>query len=454
MGEPHPGAPRVDPAVDPVEDLPRKTRGLDLGAVVGLVLGGGLIAVTYWVARRLQARGRQLWTNAPPLNGSYKWRFSANSLVAIAVAAAGAWWAPRLARDLRWRRLLWVSFAAALTWAVALAFADGRRGFLGPPAQVVDYSHTVAEMTSASAFLRGFVANIHTFAGHVRSHPPGYVLLLFAMRRAGLAGPWWQMALQLGAGAASVPAVLIAVREVIGEGCARRAAAFLTLAPAAVFWGSGDAFFLCVGAWGTTMIVLATGRAGRRSVLFALGGGLLFGYLLFLSYGMALLAIVPVAVALDRHRIRVLALAALPVLAVAAAFAASGFDWFAGFAAARREVAVSVQQFRPYWLFLFADLAALAAALGPAVWAALGRFALARPRDHQVWLIVGAALVAVAVADITGLSKGEVERIWLPFMPWIVAVTGAAFEGSDERGWLGVQVLWALGLQFLVRTPW
>ena len=448
MGGPTASAP--DPGVEPYT----KSRSHDLGAALGLVLGGTLIAVTYGVARWLQARGHQLWTNAPPLNGSYEWRLSANSVVAIGAAAAGWWWAPRFVHDVRWRRLMWGSFAAALVWAAALAFADGRRGFIGPPAQIVDYSHTAAKIVSASAFLRGFVANIHTFAGHVRSHPPGYVLLLFAMRRVGLEGPWWQMTLQLGAASASVPAVLLGVREVMGESCARRAAAFLALAPAAVFWGSGDAVFLFVGAWGTALLVLSTGRAGNRAWSLALGGGLLFGCLLFLSYGMALLGIVPAAVALSRRRAGLLALAAVPALAVAVAFAAAGFNWFSGFAAARREVAMSVQQFRPYWFFLFANLAALAAALGPAVWAALGRFALARPPDRRAWLLVGAALVAVAIADLTGLSKGEVERIWLPFMPWIVAVTGAVFDEAHLRRWLGAQVLWALGLQFLVRTPW
>ena len=43
------------------------------------------------------------------------------------------------------------------------------------------------------------------------------------------------------AGAASVPAVLIVVRELMGEDRARAAAPFLMLIPAAVFWGSGDA---------------------------------------------------------------------------------------------------------------------------------------------------------------------------------------------------------------------
>jgi hypothetical protein len=43
--------------------------------------------------------------------------------------------------------------------------------------------------------------------------------------------------------------------------------------------------------------------------------------------------------------------------------------------------------------------------------------ALFRLRDRQLWLLVGAALTAVLLADVSGLSKAEVERIWLPFAP-------------------------------------
>ena len=46
-------------------------------------------------------------------------------------------------------------------------------------------------------------------------------------------------------------------------------------------------------------------------------------------------------------------------------------------------------------------------------------------RDRRAWLVVGAALVAVALADLSGMSKAEVERIWLPFAPFVLAATRA-----------------------------
>lgn len=421
---------------------------------VGIAAGVALIGWSYATARWLQHRGRRLWTDAPPLNGSFGWRFSPESLVAVGAGAAGVLLGSRLSERARWRRLVGASFVVALGWACALAFADGVRGFTGPPSQIVDYSHTVAQVGSTLDFLRGFVANIHTFAGHVRSHPPGYVVLLLGLRGIGLAGTGWQMALQLAAAASAVPAALLAVRDVMGEGRARACAPFLMFLPAAVFWGSGDAVFLGFGAWATALLILASGSAGRRRVLLSSAGGLLFGYLLYLSYGLVLLGLVPGAVILQRRRFDVAAIGGLATLAVIAGFTAAGFNWFAGFAAARGEVAVSVQQFRPYWYFLFANVAALAVAVGPAVWAGLGRFVSIRPRERQAWLLVGAVIAALVIADLTGLSKGEVERIWLPFMPWLVAVTGVAFEQHERQRWLAIQVIWALGVQFLVRTPW
>lgn len=426
-------------------------------AAIGVAAASSLVAVSFAGARWLQSRGRHLWTDAPPLTGRYAWRFSVDSLPAVAGATAGVAWAPELSRRLPFRRLLWASFGIALAWAALLAFADGARGFTGPPGAVVDYSRTVPHIVSPGSFLHGFVADIHSFAGHVRSHPPGLVLVLWAMDRAGLAGPWWEAGLELVAGAASVPAALLVAGEVLGEHRARAAAPFLMLAPAAVFWGSGDAVFLGVGAWGTALLVLATGRRGRRSRRLALASGVLLGFLVYLSYGLVLVGLVPFAVTRGRpRRWRTLAYAGIAFAGVVAVFTAAGFNWLSGFAAARREVSRSVQQFRPYWFFLLADLAAFAVALGPAVWAALGRFVAGRPRerDRPAWLLLGAALIAVAIADLTGLSKGEVERIWLPFMPWIVASTGVVFDEAEQRPWLAAQAAWALALQFAVRSPW
>ncbi len=110
-------------------------------------------------------------------------------------------------------------------------------------------------------------------------------------------------------------------------------------------------------------------------------------------------------------------------------------------------MAESVQGTRPLALFLVLNLAVLGIACGPAVVAGLARL-----RDRATWFLVGGALLAVVVADLSGLSKGEVERIWLPFSVWLL-VAGSVHD-PPGRGWLAVQVAFALTVQTLVRTGW
>jgi hypothetical protein len=160
---------------------------------------------------------------------------------------------------------------------------------------------------------------------------------------------------------------------------------------------------------------------------------------------------VPATIAVARRRGRVLAIAAVPVVLAALAAAAAGFWWLDGLSAARRAYAVSLARVRPYGYFLLANLATLAVAVGPVVWGWLPR---ARGR---AWLVAAGAVVAVVVADLTGLSKAEVERIWLPFMPWLVAGAAAVLSrapATTRRTWLGLQLGWALLVQAVVFSPW
>ncbi|MPY72608.1 MAG: hypothetical protein GEU92_21510 [Alphaproteobacteria bacterium] len=64
-------------------------------------------------------------------------------------------------------------------------------------------------------------------------------------------------------------------------------------------------------------------------------------------------------------------------------------------------------------------------------------------------VLPAAALVAVALADLSQLSRGEVERIWLPFVPWL-----ALAAPGHRRGWLAAQVAVALILQSVLVSPW
>ena len=85
---------------------------------------------------------------------------------------------------------------------------------------------------------------------------------------------------------------------------------------------------------------------------------------------------------------------------------------------------------------------------------ALGRLVELRGRADRVvaWLVAGAG-AAVLTADLSRMSKAEVERIWLPFVPWLLLSTALLPERWRRPGLL-VQVVAALLLQHLLFTSW
>jgi hypothetical protein len=68
-------------------------------------------------------------------------------------------------------------------------------------------------------------------------------------------------------------------------------------------------------------------------------------------------------------------------------------------------------------------------------------------------LLASAALAAVLLADVSGMSKGEVERIWLPFAVWLVVPCGL-LPRRQIGYWLAAQALLALAVNHLLLTVW
>jgi len=402
------------------------------------------------VAERIMAREgfASLRLGAAPLVGREVPAFGLRLLLPLIVGGLLVWLLPVLAARLSWRRLLAVVVLATIGWVVAvnLTRAGGLTRPLERPGD--EYLVDVPGIESPREFLRTYPERIDDYAVHTRSHPPGFILVLWSLDRLGLGGAAAAAALVVGAGAAGLAAVLIGLREVAGEAMARRAVPFLVLAPAALWIGStADALYAAVGAAGLALLLVGSGRPGRSGWLFALGAGLLGGVCLTFSYGLWLLGLVALPVIIHRRRFDLVPIAAAGAAAVLGVLWWAGFDYLAAFAATRREVAESVQSTRPFALFVVLNLAVLGIACGPAVVAGLARL-----RDRATWLLVGGALLAVAAADLSGLSKGEVERIWLPFTIWVLAA-GSAHD-PPGRGWLSVQVAFALTVQTLARTGW
>jgi methylthioxylose transferase len=423
-----------------------------LTTLVTLASWGSVVVLAHVLLERVQATGANIRIQAAPLVGTFELRVSVRLLAALAVGTLLVFAAPRLVQRVGWGMLLVASAAAAALWAVSLALVDGGQGLTRSLEARTEYLIDVVNVGSPGEFLSTFVDRIRDYSVHVQGHPPGMLLVLSALDRVGLGGSGWAAALCIGGGAAAVPAVLVAVREVVGEEVARRAAPFVVVTPAAIWIAtSADALFMGVSAWAVALLVLATGRQGRRSDAYALAGGLLFGASAFLSYGLVLLAVVPVLFACQRRRLRPLALAAAGAAPVFLAFAAAGFSWVGGLLATRDRYFAGVGSRRPYLDFLVANAACLAIALGPAV-----AVALTRLRIRALWLLVGGALVVVGAAMISGMSKGEVERIWLPFTVWLLPA-GAALAAGRERvttGWLGLQATAAIAVTTVVKTSW
>jgi methylthioxylose transferase len=390
----------------------------------------------------LTRSGEQLFLGAAPFAGRWDLRLSAAVLLPVALAAAVAVRGPELARRTRWPVLLLVVPLVAAAWAVALALVDGTAGLTGPLSSPDEYLHEVPQV--GAGFLGGFVERINTYGGpgawttHVAGHPPGALLLFAGLAAAGLGGVWPASLLCVGAGASAAAALLLAVREVAGEQAARRVAPFAVLLPGAVWLAvSADALFLGVTAWGVAALV-----CGRHAV-----GGLLLGSGLVLTYGALPLGVLAVALLVRRGRWRGLAVSGAAVLAVLLAFGAAGFWWHEGLAETLVRYEAGAGGTRPPTYFLVVNLVLFACVVGPAGLAALGRLR----RGDGLWWLVGPGVAAVLLADLSGRSRGEVERIWLPFAPWVLAAT-ARLPGA--RWWLAAQAATAVALQVAVRSKW
>jgi methylthioxylose transferase len=413
------------------------------------VVGWALLVVAgHLLGAALHAREPLVHIGAAPLVGSFDLRLTERVAPALGLAAAAVAWGPSLAVRLRWRALLACSWAAAAGWAVALAATGGVGAIAAPLTTKYEQLAIIPLATTPGAFLASFSDALATYPTHVQGHPPGGVLVLWALDAIGLGGASAAAALVIGCGALTAPAVLVAVRGLAGEARARATAPFVVFTPAAVWMAtSSDALYAGVGAIGIALFALACTTASvRRAAILALAAGLVLGVALMLSYGIATLGTVVMAIAVGRRRAAAIGWVAVGVALVFAVFLALRFNWFDGLAATREQYLAGVSRRRPYAEFLVISLAAFALAAGPAVVAGLGQL-----RDRGVWLLAGGTVLAIAAADLSGMSKGETERIWLHLVPWLLVATAAL---TRTRAWLAVQIGLALLLQLAVRSPW
>ncbi|RDI49330.1 hypothetical protein [Nocardia mexicana] len=527
------------------------------GVRADLVCAGAaaLLVVAAFAVPRIRGEQwrRHVYAAAAPIFGHWQPHIGWGTGPAIAVAILVIVLGPVAARRLPWRRLLAATWATAVTWAFALAMVDGwQRGFAGRLTSGHEYLHEVGGVGDIGLMLRGFAGRILDFqpdswTTHVSGHPPGALLVFVLLDRVGLGGGAWAAVVCVLVGCSAAVAVPVALDALGAPERARAVTPFLALAPAAIWIAvSADALFAGVTAWAVALLAIATRqRPGWPAV--AVMSGLLFGFGLYLSYGLVLMAIPAAAVLLVRG-FRPAVPALLGVAVVVAAFTAGGFWWLEGYHLVVQRYYQGIATERPYSYWVWGNLAATVCAVGLATAAALYRSGCALlpdrvapdretsetkglgayggsgrdtrdgggPRSGEVgnpaalragargtralprtdacradapgdtarstglvdivraltrsakvrvrldhWrsgadpaaVLAMAGLAAILVADLSGLSKAETERIWLPFTVWLLAAT-AFLPLRHVRVWLAVQALAALLLNHLLLTNW
>ncbi|MEV5148067.1 hypothetical protein AB0L14_27635 [Streptomyces sp. NPDC052727] len=426
-----------------------------------------LVLVAVLVGRHIQDTRRTLFVHWPPLFADWDPHPGPGTPAAVLVAVAVVAYGPAVAARLPWRGLLLAAWATALAWTWSLALVDGwQRGVAGRLTTRNEYLTVIGRFHDLPATLRDFTHHIVSgspdpWPAHIAGHPPAATVTFVLLDRAGLRGGGWAGAWCVTVGATACVAVLVAVRALADERLARRAAPFLVLAPAAVWVGaSADGYFAAVAAWSVALLALAvTGR----SVAWAAGSGLLYGLTCYLSYGLTLFALIGAAVLVaGRRRVRGRRVLAVLFVAGAAvvptAFTLAGFDWWEGYRLLVTRYYQGVGGTRPYGYWVWANLACTVLVTGLATAAGLRRTAVtlarhrpARSARSRLALLVAAALLALLAADLSGMSKAETERIWLPFATWLLAACALL---PRPRGWLTAQATLALLLNHLLFTGW
>ncbi|MCC6496112.1 MAG: hypothetical protein IT193_07610 [Propionibacteriaceae bacterium] len=450
---------QLSPAVgDRWHGLSRLDRALLAGAVA-------LVLAAHFVGRAIEASGTIILLPFPPVFAQWAphlswWTVAAGSMVVAAVRLQ------RVAATLDWRVLLAAGWAVGFGWIFSLAAVDGdwATKLLSPH----EYLHDLAAISDPGSFLRGFTGRIvnvpDAWTTHVSAHPPLATLFFWLLQQAGLPGPLWGGLACMLVGSLAAPAWAVTLRVLGAPAAARQIVPWAAVFPGAVWIGvSGDAVFLGVA---SLAVAASCWGAVRQRRVVSLAGGLLFGALLYLSYGHVLYGIVAGTALLLTVRRSGWAVVrsgwlvtAVGVLGVVVFFTLAGFRWWEGLAQVEVRYYQGIASSRPYSYFLWANLAAFVVCASPVVVLIIAAAVrtLAGPGRRNLdaapaWL-AAAGLVVIVLSDLSGLSKAETERIWLTFTFTVWCAAGLA-PPAWRRWGLVAAATWALAVNHLLLTEW
>ena len=416
-----------------VRDRRALSKGPPYRLTAGLLLGSILVSQAIPVAKDHFAG------NVPPLLAQL--HPSVGPWLVIAVAAVLSMIA-LLPRALEWGRTAFLATVVAAGWVVSVALAAQAKGLSAvsaPFRRPLDYYASVplVRALGARAFAVDFPRLQTRLSLHARTHGPSAVLfpwLLSKMTAGSVLGVSLLVAL---VGLAGAIATYFLARELASERTARLAAILFACAPGVLLYSatSMDAVFMTVIAFALAALVRFP-----RSTTWAVVAGMLWAVSLSFTFGAAVLALFGAGIgwmavrAPDGQRAATSAVVVRGVLVLAGLAAGglilwrlAGIDLIADFRAASRAAAHDPSRARPYLYWVLFNLPAFLIVAGipqtalllhetPARW---------RARSFGFETVLWATL---ALASLSGVFLGEVDHIWLFFVPPLAASAAAGLE--------------------------
>lgn len=434
-----------------VERTARRLEIVDVFVWLGLVAAGLAVAAVAVII------GADLGTDAPPFLLYYRIDVTLGAVAAALVAGVVLWTAAgRLGARCHWGRLLGLSYVASVAWMLSLALAHGTDGLRRYVTNEDGYTPDTHSFGSISEILTALNDAHGPDSTAAIGHPPGPVIVLWALHSAGLSptatGLVWTLA-----AAATVPVALQVARSFCGRAAARRLAPVFVLAPYAIWMAVGpDAITALLGACALGAATFAShrNRRGWLAVAGAVAAGVLLAAATMFGYIAAWLGLSMVCLYFARRRAWHNLATGLGVVGVVAVIAASGFDWADGLTTAYHGFLDRVGDGRSAGWWIPLSLAVVVLACGPPIVASARKC-----RNTPAWPLLVGACAAVLFSIAAGTARGGVEETWLPFFPWLtIAATAPRRPGGPPQPapWrlvAGGSVA-AVLIQALLISPW
>jgi hypothetical protein len=439
---------------------PRARRPPRLGTGAGVFralpgLGAAVAAVTVSAGLAIKAASGALGTPLPPFVMSWEPAVDPLAIVSVSVLVTAAAAAPRLLLAARQRSAFAVGlYGLALTLGLALNLARSgvpgwwlvfARGPRGSREAGFEYLPGLPALRhGVAAYVGHFAQLVPSLPLHAAGNPPAPLVVLHLL---GIHTAAELAALCITVGALTAPLAYELGCRLGDEQRGRMAGLLTAFTPSLLLFGvtSADYAFAAMGAGVACLLVRASGRARAAGALLAAVASL-FSWLLLAVPAWA--ALVSLQREGRRRALGLVTLSAIAIMAVNVAVAlGTGYDPVATLRATdavyRRTTAT-----RPYAYWVFGSPVAWAVAVGiPTAMLALRAAAKSDPGAVALAIIV-------IVSSILGFTKGETERIWLPFAPLACVAAAAILPRRLLTPVLWVLTAQALTLELLFNTIW